>query len=652
MQEQTKEQKDNNEGPPAKNLRKNSGRNLTGELNMAQVGDKGKFGRKNESEREKEKRKRSKLNEAKIDNSTLTPSVKAWLQSNDSEQENGFQGFQDDKDETRSVEINQHKESWEQYYRNKKYQTLRQLSTNENQDKRNDYEPVNNEQMRKSGNHESSTEVCDDEQDYTELPESESDEDEDWKTTDDEENNEEEEENEVRNQIDEEIQERPMHEIMEDIFRTINDMKKTYSKNEKKGERIVNNMKSKIRLQNQVINKLTGKVKSCEDKLKVLTNVTIHQDQRIKGLKSRADKAEKRSMQNNLLLSGLPEMKGEKCKELVKNFITKTLNIKDEIPIVNAHRIGKGENRIIVFKLQSQQHKGIIYKSSKVLKDIKDENGRQKYYLNDQLPDELAEEQRRGRQIIKFNKSLIDSQQQSIEWKKGQLFVDGNKYNPKVQAITDEEILRIAMKTDEVKKILSINLVESKRQSKDGSHFLAMAKQVYSIQEVIDAYKQVKYRFADGTHLMCAYRILDEDVAHHQDAIDDGEFGAGRRLLQMMIDKSFNNRAVFVIRHHQGKNIGPVRFQIINQVAEEALNKVPDGLEQLLQKDGLIGRQNFTLHSKADTTSNTSVMSIMNKGRGAHNNRTPRKRTGSVAAKVHHFNEQSSPLTATERKEH
>ena len=70
---------------------------------------------------------------------------------------------------------------------------------------------------------------------------------------------------------------------------------------------------------------------------------------------------------------------------------------------------------------------------------------------------------------------------------------------------------------------------------------------MHSINDVVMAYKQLKYRFMGATHIMCAYRILDPDVAHMQDCLDGDEFGAGRRLLQMLIDNSAHNTAVFVM---------------------------------------------------------------------------------------------------------
>ena len=60
----------------------------------------------------------------------------------------------------------------------------------------------------------------------------------------------------------------------------------------------------------------------------------------------------------------------------------------------------------------------------------------------------------------------------------------------------------------------------------------------------------------NASHIMCAYGILDLSVVHMQDCLDGNETGSGRHLLQMLIDNSYKNIAIFMARHHKGPNIG------------------------------------------------------------------------------------------------
>ena len=56
----------------------------------------------------------------------------------------------------------------------------------------------------------------------------------------------------------------------------------------------------------------------------------------------------------------------------------------------------------------------------------------------------------------------------------------------------------------------------------------------------------------------------------NQDAVDDGEHGAGRNLLNYLKKNNLYNTAIFVVRYFGGAKIGPLRYQIIIDVAKDA----------------------------------------------------------------------------------
>ena len=349
---------------------------------------------------------------------------------------------------------------------------------------------------------------------------------------------------------------------------------------------------------NQELNDALQRLQSCEDRIKLLSKIIVKQDEMIKSLKKRVVKNEAKAIKSNLIVSGLIEDKTENAMQKVGDFFKEALKIEMTIEIKSAHRMGKAvktENRNLLVELVNVTDKGVIFKHVKNLK------GKEQYkevYINDHLPEELAEEQRRKKQIIRYNKTLLDSQQQDIEWNKGELVIDGKQYRPKVAEPTVREVIDMSNNKEDMKRILSCRLTEGKTVTKMRNKFTAYVASVYSITDVTDCYKQLVYRFPDASHIMCAYRILDPDLAHMQDAVDHGEIGAGRRMIDMMNEKEFNNKAVFVIRIHSGMNIGPTRFKIINEVAESALNAIPEGLESRLRREGVIGITNFSLYRK------------------------------------------------------
>ena len=85
--------------------------------------------------------------------------------------------------------------------------------------------------------------------------------------------------------------------------------------------------------------------------------------------------------------------------------------------------------------------KGVIYKH---VKNLKDNPEAKDYYINDHLPEELHESQRKRKQIVKYNRTLIKAQQQDIDWQKGDLIVDGKVYQPKVVEPTAADILKMS----------------------------------------------------------------------------------------------------------------------------------------------------------------------------------------------------------------
>ena len=217
------------------------------------------------------------------------------------------------------------------------------------------------------------------------------------------------------------------------------------------------------------------------------------------------------------------------------------MSIQQAISIKEAYRIGKvstEHNRPMKIKFHTFQDKMKVLRHSKNLKGKENKDG-EKYYINNSLPEVLNEDQKKLKMKVKLNKTLIDAQQQDIQWSRGQLIVDGNKYNPKVVEPTNAEIL--TMERGTLQCVLAYKTYEGSDTFRNGSKFTGYAAKVHSITDVITAYQQIKYRFLDATHIICAYKIADPDFAHHQDCVNGGEHGAGCRILQMMIDNNFEN---------------------------------------------------------------------------------------------------------------
>ena len=359
------------------------------------------------------------------------------------------------------------------------------------------------------------------------------------------------------------------------------------------------------------------KLSKCEETLRIVTGIVIRQDKQIQQLQEKVLQMEKHRMKAEMVITGIVEKKGENIKAQLSKFFKEQMQIEENIAIDFAYRLGKPNadyNRSVIIRLKHVADKALIYKHVKNIKKSVNAD-KEKFYVNDHLPEKLAELQRKLRQKIKRNKELIDAQQQDIKWSKGNLEVDGVEYQPKVVEPTAVDVLK--MGKNELQNMLSFKIVEGDFASKKNSKFMGFAARVHKIQDVLLAYKQLKYRFPDATHIMCAYRIMDPDVVHFQDCADDGEFGAGRRILQMMEEQSYKNCVAFAVRHHDGPNIGPIRFNMIVDVAKSALQMLPSSLEQMIANGPPQNNDQGFTFCKQPITISTNTRSQSARSRGA-----------------------------------
>ena len=58
-----------------------------------------------------------------------------------------------------------------------------------------------------------------------------------------------------------------------------------------------------------------------------------------------------------------------------------------------------------------------------------------------------------------------------------------------------------------------------------------------------------------------------------ENSCDDGEYGAGRKLLRFLQDNNIVNKIVIVTRWYGGKHMGQRRYECIMKVANEILHK-------------------------------------------------------------------------------
>ena len=81
-----------------------------------------------------------------------------------------------------------------------------------------------------------------------------------------------------------------------------------------------------------------------------------------------------------------------------------------------------------------------------------------------------------------------------------------------------------------------------------------------SIDQVNKAYQKLRIKYADATHISCAYHLQNPDGPTDQEAIDDGDYGIGRTILKSLKAKDCYELAVFVVRYYGNVHLGEMTF--------------------------------------------------------------------------------------------
>ena len=299
-----------------------------------------------------------------------------------------------------------------------------------------------------------------------------------------------------------------------------------------------------------------------------LANIVVKQEQIIKEQGNKIVNLEKRMNQSNVIIKGISEQKEEDCVGVVKDFFTEKLKLTDQIQIANAYRLGHGKNRPLVVQLYSVRTKNKVFAYAKNLKGVKNE--RDHYYsIGNHLPEELNEEKTRARDIVYLNKDIPEAQRPTIKTKGGKVLINNETYRKQLEPITAREILE--MERSELQKINVVPAVTGQDMVEEGSAFRSYAASVRNIQEVRQIYNHLKLKYFKQTHVVVAYNLPGMNVAKGKDYHSDGEHGAGKVLLNVLLEKKKENTALFIVRQYGGTHLGARRFEIYKLLALKAL---------------------------------------------------------------------------------
>lgn len=358
---------------------------------------------------------------------------------------------------------------------------------------------------------------------------------------------------------------------------------------------------------------LKKEAKSSRFKVNVLTNVVIRLKEKLEQQSERILQMQARSMKKNLVISGLdePQRRQDETPEglltRINDYFANRLKVTKTVDLKVWHHFGAVDasgTRPVVIKVRHIDDKFLLLSKGPNLKDLVNAKGK-KFFILEQLPDKLQEERRYNQFWIQENKHNPDSKFE-MKMSRNKLRINNEPYKKKVHAPNAAEILRL----DDEELLVTKQDVLHEGGSKDeqGSEFLAFAVQVKSTECVRKAYRKLKIKYADASHISSAYRLAPPNGPFNQEASDDGEHGMGRFLLKLLQEGNATNVAVFVLRYFGGVHIGPMRFDIARELATKALRKASAWKQQTPQR-----------YSAASLRGQTSTHGLQR----AHRNRQP-----------------------------
>lgn len=152
---------------------------------------------------------------------------------------------------------------------------------------------------------------------------------------------------------------------------------------------------------------------------------------------------------------------------------------------------------------------------------------------------------------------------------KDKILVDGKLDLPEV---TTPQPSQLFLDAEEQKKVDAIQslLIQTEPETLKNSQFIALAARVKTVEEVKRCYIAVSQRHPAADHNMMAYALREEDQLR-TGSCDDREYGASVRMKKKIFELKSKDTVVFVLRKYGGVHLGFERFQVIENIAQKAI---------------------------------------------------------------------------------
>ena len=378
----------------------------------------------------------------------------------------------------------------------------------------------------------------------------------------------------------------------------------------KKSKLAIDTLQTEVSTVKQKIQTNTDNIDTNHQRIKMLSEIVINQDNRIATMSHEIEMLKKQARRSNIIISGILEDDGKLYSDKiakVKDFFRDTMMIEETIKVRNVYRFGKGFPRNLMVQLANPAVKAIIFSHASNLK-VKKNAKRKLYFVNDDIDDEEKEKKRYLQHLRRENADENDDRKLHLKIVRGNILANNEIIKPKLSVPTVADLL--AMDQEEMDEINNTTRVyTASKHSEKGSDFVCHFQRARNIDGVQKALIKMKLEYGDASHIVTAYRFGNAFGPFNQGYCDNGEFGAGWRALAALKETCSENIAVFIIRYHSGPKMGYRRFEIYKDLAKKAAGYLKGKLEKL-QRDNRSRRSGSQLSLLSITSMVSAASSI------------------------------------------
>ena len=354
------------------------------------------------------------------------------------------------------------------------------------------------------------------------------------------------------------------------IFGTTEDKALGLNSGEEKWEFVVKSLKSL----SEEIGSLRKENFDLKNSLQSAKGKIIKLENKLEHCQTKMMELEWSGIQKNIVIYNVDEIANELCSRVVADILMKVFKIREEdikttenpsglIEIDTAYRIGRPsglKGRPIIVKFTTYKGK------EAVMKKVRGSKSGSKIRVSDQYPPAMKEKRMAQIEDLKQYRELYSDSGKKVALIKDKLMVGS-------------QVVQDAFEKNKLPSLPSSNppsldlISQTEVVEIKGSRFKGFSAKVNSVRhtaEVREALFQSQH-VAVADHTLYAYIVTDDTGMKITGHSDDGEWSASKILLNKLLENKQENTFLAVSRIHAGPNLGKQRFNIIANVASDAL---------------------------------------------------------------------------------